>query len=87
MKKKVIISGKISYFRKKYQIVNPTYIESVENEDKIKKIFPKYSLTEGLNEKVYRALIKKVLNKIEYEEWHSKEIIKTNKFKGLKDPY
>ena len=85
LKKKVIISGKISYFRNKYQIVNPTYIEPLENEDKIKKIFPKYSLTEGLNEKVYRALIKKVLNEIEYEEWHSKEIIKTNKFKGFKD--
>ena len=33
----VIISGKISYFKKKYQITNPDYITSVSKEEYVKK--------------------------------------------------
>jgi len=72
----VIISGKISYFRKKYQIVNPAYIVPVEKEKYVNSIIPKYSLTEGLTEKIYRKLIDQVLKKItDLEEWHNNEIL------------
>ena len=50
----VIVSGKINYFRKKYQITNPDYITSIEKLNYVKKNIPKYSLTEGINEKKYR---------------------------------
>ena len=42
----VIISGKINYFKKKYQITNPTYIVPMSKEDYVNKDIPKYSLTE-----------------------------------------
>jgi len=44
---KVVISGKVKYFKNKYQITNPAYVVPVEKEDYVNKIIPKYSLTEG----------------------------------------
>ena len=73
----VIISGKINYYRKKYQITNPTYVVPIDMENYVNKIIPKYSLTEGLTEKVYRKLIEKVLKNItDLTEWHNEEILK-----------
>ena len=72
----VIISGKINYFKKKYQITNPAYIVPAFKEDYVNKIIPKYSLTEGLTEKIYRKLIEQVLKNITNPtEWHKKEIL------------
>ena len=72
----VVISGKINYFKKKYQITNPAYAVPIEKESYVNKIIPKYSLTEGLTEKIYRKLIEQVLEKInDLSEWHSKEIL------------
>ena len=73
----VIISGKINFFRKKYQITNPAYVVPIDKEDYVKKIIPKYSLTEGMTEKLYRKLIEKILLKLpDLEEWHSPEILR-----------
>ena len=73
----VIISGKINYFKKKYQITNPAYIVPINKEDYVNKIIPKYSLTEGLTEKIYRKLIEQVLKNItDLTEWHNDEILK-----------
>jgi len=73
----VIISGKINYFKKKYQITNPSYVVPHEKEDYVNKIIPKYSLTEGLTEKIYRKIIEKVLMKItDLSEWHNEKILK-----------
>ena len=73
----VIISGKINFFRDKYQITNPAYVVPIDKEDYVKKIIPKYSLTEGMTEKLYRKLIEKILLKLpDLEEWHSPEILR-----------
>ncbi len=81
----VFISGKINYYKNQYQITNPTYIQPKNNKAKITKIFPKYSLTEGLKEKIYRNLISKVLDKIEnFDDWHSDYFLKQNKFNNFK---
>ena len=73
----VIISGKINYFKNKYQITNPSYVVPLNKENYVNKIIPKYSLTEGLTEKIYRKLIDQVLKKIKnLKEWHDKKIIK-----------
>ncbi len=73
----VIISGKINYFKKKYQMTNPDYIVPTEKENYVKKIIPKYTLTEGITEKIYRKLIEQVLAKIpNLDEWHNEEILK-----------
>jgi len=72
-----IVSGKINYFKKKYQITNPTYAVPAEKESYVNKIIPKYSLTEGLTEKIYRKIIDQVLNSIvDLPEWHNKDILK-----------
>ena len=72
----VIISGKINYFRKKYQITNPAYIVPIDKEGYVNKIIPKYSLTEGLTEKIYRKLIEQVLKNItDVPEWHDGQIL------------
>ena len=47
----VIISGKVNFFRNKYQITNPDYVANAENKDYVVKNIPKYRLTKGLNEK------------------------------------
>ena len=73
----VVISGKINYFKKKYQITNPSYVVPIEKEYYVNKIIPKYSLTEGLTEKIYRKLIEQVLLKVKnIDEWHNSTILK-----------
>ncbi len=73
----VLISGKINFYKGKYQITNPSYITSVDKIDYVKKNIPKYSLTEGLNEKFYRKIIEKVINNLPHlDEWHDEEILK-----------
>ena len=73
----VVISGKINYFKKKYQITNPEYVVPIDKESYVNKIIPKYSLTEGLTEKVYRKLIDQVLKGIPIlDEWHNEKTLK-----------
>ena len=82
----IVVSGKINYFRNRYQITNPTYVTKLENLDSVKTIIPKYSLTEGLTEKTYRNIIKKVIEEIpEIEEWHENSFIKKMGFLSWKD--
>ena len=72
----VVISGKINFFKKKYQITNPTYVVPIEEEKYVNKIIPKYSLTEGLTEKTYRRIIEQVLQQIpNLIEWHDDKIL------------
>ena len=73
--KEVTISGKIKYFRNKYQLTNPKYIS--EDSSIIKQKHNSYSLTEGISEKVYNKIILQIINNLpEIEEWHSKDILK-----------
>ena len=82
----VIISGKINFFNKKYQITNPEYVASKEKEDFVKKIIPKYNLTKGINEKKYRQISEQVIDKLpEVEDWHDNEFLKKNNFKNWRE--
>ena len=75
MNKEVTISGKIGFFRNKYQITNPKYIS--EDAAIIKDKHNRYSLTEGISEKVYNNIINQILQKLPYlDEWHDKSIMK-----------
>ncbi len=72
---KVTISGKIGYYNKKYQITNPTHLS--EDPNSVKKIDKSYSLTEGLNNKLYNKIIQEVLKNIpNLDEWLNKETLK-----------
>ena len=82
----VVVSGKITFFRNQYQITNPSYVEKLDRIDYVKKIIPKYSLTEGLTEKKYRKIIEQVLESLnDVDEWHDKKIIKKMKFSSWKE--
>ena len=78
--KEITISGKISRFKNKYQITNPKYIS--ENASIIKEKHNKYSLTDGISEKIYNKIINQILKNIpKLDEWHNHDILKKfNKF-------
>ncbi len=80
LNKEVTISGKVSYYKNKYQITNPKYIS--EDASIIKDKHNKYSLTEGISEKFYNKIINQILKNIpKLDEWHDHEILK--KFQGI----
>merc|ERR1711966_609355 len=73
--KEITVSGKIGFFRNKYQLTNPKYIS--ENSSLIKQKHNTYSLTEGISEKLYNKIINQIINKLPIlNEWHSNKIIK-----------
>ena len=73
--KEVTISGRIKYFRNKYQLTNPKYIS--EDSSIIKQKHNTYSLTEGISEKVYNKMIFQIIKNLpQIDEWHSKDILK-----------
>ena len=77
---RVAISGKVNYYKGRYQITNPTHISNDANS--IKKIHSNYSLTDGLTEKKYLSIIEYVLKNLpDLDEWLSIDVLK--KFKNL----
>ncbi len=73
--KEITISGKISYFKNKYQLTNPKYIS--EDSSLIKRAHNQYSLTEGISEKVYNKIINQIISELpELDEWHPNQIVK-----------
>ena len=73
--KEIIITGKVGFYKNKYQLVNPTLVS--KNNNNILAGQNKYSLTEGLSLKKYNSIINKVLTKLpNLDEWHSKEVLK-----------
>ena len=71
----ITVSGKVGYYKNKYQITNPSYIS--KDESIIEKIHSKYRLTEGISEKFYNKIIEQILNNLPIiPEWHNKKILK-----------
>ena len=78
--KEVTISGKIGRFRNKYQLTNPKYIS--EDASLIMQKHNKYTLTDGISEKVYNKIINQIIDKLPtLNEWHSKKIL--SKFNNI----
>ena len=74
LNQEVTISGKITSFKGKYQITNPTYVS--QDSSLIETVHNKYSLTEGITEKNYNKIIKQILENLPIlNEWHDKEIL------------
>ena len=72
--KEITVSGKIGYFRNKYQLTNPKYVS--EDSNVVQQVHNQYSLTEGISEKLYNKIINQIINNLPYlEEWHSKRIL------------
>ena len=78
--KEITISGKIGYFKNKYQRTNPKYIS--EDSSLIKQKHNTYALTEGISEKLYNKIINQIIDKLPIlYEWHSNEVL--NKFNNI----
>ena len=81
LKKQITISGKIGYFRNRYQLTNPKYLS--EDSSLIKQKHNTYSLTDGISEKIYNKIINQIIEKLPIlHEWHSKNIL--DKFNNIK---
>ncbi len=77
----IIISGKINFFRNKYQITNPTQVK--ESNENILETQNKYSLTDGLTINKYNNIINEVLKELpDLDEWLNDDIKK--KFSNIK---
>ena len=77
----IIISGKINFYRNKYQITNPTQVK--ENNENILENQNKYSLTDGLTINKYNNIINEVLKELpDLDEWLNDDIKK--KFNNIK---
>ena len=75
----VIVSGKVNYFNKNYQITNPDYVTKLENQNYVIKNIPKYNLTKGINEKKYRFISEQVINNLPLiDDWLDKDFIIEN---------
>ena len=75
----VVVSGKINYFNKKYQITNPDYVTSLENQEYVIKNIPKYNLTKGINEKKYRNISEQVISNLpKIDDWLDEDFINEN---------
>ncbi len=82
----VIISGKVNFFNNKYQMTNPDYVTSVENQDYVVRNIPKYNLTKGLNEKKYRAISEQVINNLPtIDDWLNENFIQKNNLSKWND--
>ena len=75
LNEQVLISGKIGSYKGRYQITNPTYVS--KDSSLIEVMHNKYSLTEGISEKIYNKIINQILKKLPtLDEWHNKDILK-----------
>jgi ATP-dependent DNA helicase RecG len=75
----IIISGKVNFFNKKYQITNPDYVTTLDNQEYVVKNIPKYNLTKGINEKKYRSISEKVIKEVpKINDWLENDFIKKN---------
>jgi ATP-dependent DNA helicase RecG len=84
----IIVSGKINYFNKKYQITNPDYVTALNNQEFVLKNIPKYNLTKGINEKKYRLISEQVINTIpDINDWLNNDFIEKNNLLNWKKSF
>jgi ATP-dependent DNA helicase RecG len=79
LNEQIIVSGKINFFNKKYQMTNPDYVTTLDKQEYVVKNIPKYNLTKGINEKKYRSISEQVINSMPLvEDWLENDFIKKN---------
>lgn len=81
----VIISGKVNFYKNKYQITNPDYVTSTNNEEKVTKIMPTYASLKGISNKTVNKIYENIIKDIpDVPEWHRDHIIKNNNWLSFK---
>lgn len=81
----VIISGKVNFYKNKYQITNPDYVTSTNNEEKVTKIMPTYASLKGISNKTVNKIYENIIKDIpDVPEWNRDHIIKNNNWLSFK---
>lgn len=81
----VIVSGKVNFYKNKYQITNPDYVTSTNNEEKVTKIMPTYASLRGISNKTVNKIYENIIKDIpDVPEWHRDHIIKNNNWLSFK---
>jgi len=77
LNEEVVISGKVGFYKNKYQMTNPDYIQSIDKEKDITKIMAKYSSVAGISPKTIQKIYKEEIGKLkDIGEWHSQDFLK-----------
>ena len=77
LNEEVVISGKVGFYKNKYQMSNPDYIQSIDREKDITKIMAKYSSVAGISPKTIQKIYKEEIEKLkDIGEWHSQDFLK-----------
>ena len=81
-----MVSGKLEYFRNKFQITHPTNIENISESNLIKEKESVYSLTTGLNLKNFIKISNQIIKLLPNQrEWIDKKIIEKYNFENWKE--
>ena len=81
-----MISGKLEFYKNKFQITHPTNIDNISSIQLIKEKEPVYGLTAGLNMKNFIKLSNQVLQLLpNQKEWIDEKIIKKYNFVSWKN--
>ncbi len=84
LEKEIIVSGKVNFYKNKYQIINPSLIKNEANN--IIKDQNKYNLTEGLTINKYNKIINNVLRSLpDLDEWLNNEVLEKFNFVKWKE--
>ena len=72
----MVISGKVGFYKNKYQMTNPDYIQSIDKEKDITKIMAKYASVSGISPKTIQKIYKEEIEKLKnIGEWHSQDFL------------
>ena len=81
-----MVSGKLEYFRNKFQITHPTNIENISESNLIKEKESVYSLTTGLNLKNFIKISNQIIKLLPNQrEWIDNKIIEKYNFENWKE--
>ncbi len=76
LNEEIVVSGKVTLYKNKYQITNPDYIKSTDKGADIKKIMSKYSGIAGVSEKTLQKIYtEESKNLEEISEWHDQKFL------------
>ena len=73
----VIISGKVGFYKNKFQITNPDYVQSIDKGKDITKIMAKYPSIAGISSKTLQKIYQEEIDILkQLREWHRADFLK-----------
>ncbi len=77
LNEEVVVSGKVTLYKNKFQITNPDYIRSTDKGSDLKKIMARYTSISGVSDKTLQKIYSEESQHIDQiNEWHDKNFIK-----------